>query len=165
VEPPPPRSWKRTGIFALGSAGVLAAGAILVVFFYLEARAADVSMVTLPSAPTRPVAPALSAAGVPAGWIPTFRNARSAANGSTTIERFAIQVASFNTQARADVMIEELARAGFKARTVTLDFGPPRGQLVVVLVGEYQSADAAQADLTRLREQFEDARLERVRGR
>jgi general secretion pathway protein A len=164
VEPPPPRSWKRTAIFAGLSAVVVVVGAMLV-FLYLEARTAEMSMVTLPAAPTQPAVPALSHTSVPAAWMtPTAGTKRSVANGSGA-EKFAIQVASFNTQERAEVLVDELARSGHKARAVTLDYGPPRGELVQVLVGEYRSVDEAQSDLSRLREQFDDARLERVRGR
>ena len=63
------------------------------------------------------------------------------------------------------MLVDELARDGHRARAVTLDYGPPRGQLVQVLVGEYRSFEEAQPDLTRLREQFADAQLERVIAR
>ena len=60
---------------------------------------------------------------------------------------------------------DELARAGYKGRAVTVDFGPSRGQLVQVLIGDYRSADEAQADLTRVRERWDDARIQRVLAR
>jgi general secretion pathway protein A len=165
VEPPPPRSWKLTGLVALVAALALGAGATLV-FLYLESRTSEVSMMTLPAAPARPAVPTVGVPGVPAAWTsPTSGSTRSGANALAALEKFAIQVASFNTQARAEALVDDLARSGHKARAVTLDFGPPRGELVQVLVGDYRSVDDAQADLSRLREQFDDARLERVRRR
>jgi cell division septation protein DedD len=167
IEPPPPRSWKPVALSVLVLAIALGAGATLV-FLYLQSRAWDVSVVQLPTTPPRPL-PTLSTPGVPAAWmIPgAGRTKSTAGNGSGVgvVDRFAIQVASFNTLARAQALVDDLARDGHKARAVTLDFGPPRGQLVQVLVGEYRSIEEAQADLTRLREQFDDARLERVLAR
>jgi type II secretory pathway predicted ATPase ExeA len=165
VEPLPPRSWKRTSILALVSALTLAAGAMLV-YLSLEARTAEMSMVTLPAAPIRPAVPTFSAPGVPATWVTPARSlGRKAAETSSAVGGFAIQVASFNTQAGAQAFIGELAAAGYKGRAVTVDFGPPRGQLVKVLIGDYRSADEAQTDLMRIRERFDDARLERVFAR
>jgi type II secretory pathway predicted ATPase ExeA len=166
IEPPPPRSWKPVALSVLVLAIALGAGATLALL-YLQLRAWDVSVVQLPTAPARPALPTLSTPGVPAAWMmPVSGRAKSTAgNGVGVLDRFAIQVASFNTLARAEVLVDELARDGHKARAVTLDYGPPRGQLVQVLVGEYRSFEEAQADLMRLREQFEDARLERVIAR
>jgi general secretion pathway protein A len=166
VEAPASPSWKPVVLSVLLSAIAVGAGAMLA-FLYLQSNAADVSMLQLPSAPTRPALPTLSTPGVPAAWmLPVSGRVTSpAGTGVGTLEKFAIQVASFNTLARAQALVDELAREGRKARAVTRDYGPPRGQLVQVLVGEYRSVDEAQPDLMRLREQFEDARLERVIAR
>jgi type II secretory pathway predicted ATPase ExeA len=164
IEAPPPRSWKPVALSVLVLAIALGTGATLV-FLYLQSRAWDVSVVQLPTTPPRPL-PTLSTPGVPAAWmIPGAGRTKSTAGSGGMVDRFAIQVASFNTLARAQALVDDLARDGHKARAVTLDFGPPRGQLVQVLVGEYRSIEEAQADLTRLREQFDDARLERVLAR
>lgn len=139
----------------------------MLAFLYQQSSAADVSMLQLPPGPARPALPTLSTPGVPAAWMmPVSGGPKNAAGiGVAAVEKFAIQVASFNTLARAEALVDELARDGRRARAVTVDFGPPRGQLVQVLVGEYRSVEEAQSDLTRLREQFEDARLERVLAR
>jgi type II secretory pathway predicted ATPase ExeA/cell division septation protein DedD len=159
-------SWKPVVLSVLLSAIAVGAGAMLA-FLYLQSNADDVSMLQLPPAPARPALATLSTPGVPAAWMlpVSGRTTTSAATAVGAIEKFAIQVASFNTLARAQSLVDELARDGRKARAVTLDYGPPRGQLVQVLVGEYRSVEEAQPDLARLREQFEDARLERVLAR
>jgi type II secretory pathway predicted ATPase ExeA/cell division septation protein DedD len=159
-------SWKPVALSVLLSAIAVGAGAMLA-FLYLQSNAADVSMLLLPPAPTRPALPTLSTPNVPAAWMaPASRRPTGAAGiGVGALEKFAIQVASFNTLARAEVLVGELVRDGHRARAVALDYGPPRGQLVQVLVGEYRSLEEAQPDLTRLREQFADAQLERVIAR
>jgi type II secretory pathway predicted ATPase ExeA/cell division septation protein DedD len=166
IETPPAPSWKPVALSVLLSAIAVGAGAMLA-FLYLQSNAADVSMLQLPPAPTRPAPPTLSTLGVPAAWMtPASGRPTSAAGiGVGALEKFAIQVASFNTLARAEVLVGELTRDGHRARAVALDYGPPRGQLVQVLVGEYRSFEEAQPDLTRLREQFADAQLERVIAR
>jgi len=166
IEAPPKRSWKPVALSVLLSAIAVGAGAMLA-FLYQQSSAADVSMLQLPPGPARPALPTLSTPGVPAAWMmPVSGGPKNAAGiGAAAVEKFAIQVASFNTLARAEALVDELARDGRRARAVTVDFGPPRGQLVQVLVGEYRSVEEAQSDLTRLREQFEDARLERVLAR
>jgi type II secretory pathway predicted ATPase ExeA len=75
-------------------------------------------------------------------------------------ERFTIQVASFETQSRADRLIQQLAAAGYWARAV--EIAGERGRLVAVLVGDYQTVDEASADLPLLRSQYGliDARLQ-----
>ena len=166
VDAPSTPPWKPIALSVLLSAIAVAAGAMLA-FLYLPSNAADVSMLQLPPAPARPALPTLSTPGVPAAWMMPVsgRPTSPAGTGVGALDTFAIQVASFNTLARAEALVGELARDGHKARAVTLDYGPPRGQLVQVLVGEYRSLAEAQADLTRLREQFADAQLERVIAR
>ena len=88
-------------------------------------------------------------------------NAIPAAGGSYTIV-----VASFENRARAERLVEELTNAGYRARAVERDWGPPRGRLVQVKVGGYASAIDVQRDLQRIRELpggYSDARIvERV---
>jgi cell division septation protein DedD len=65
-------------------------------------------------------------------------------------QHFAIQVASFQTFQRAELLLDQLTGFGFEARAVEVtnrDFGP----LVEVLVGDYLTADAAHPDLAKLR--------------
>jgi type II secretory pathway predicted ATPase ExeA len=65
-------------------------------------------------------------------------------------QHFAIQVASFQTFERADLLLDQLASLGFEARAVQVNAGE-FGRLVEVLVGDYLTADAATPDLSRLR--------------
>ena len=84
-------------------------------------------------------------------------NAIPAAGGSYTI-----QVASFANRARAERLVEELTSAGYRARAVERDWGPPRGRLVHVNVGGYASAIEVQRDFQRIRELpggYTDARI------
>ena len=129
----------------------------------------DVSVMTLPAAPPRAPHPTLTLPGVPSPWLTPTAAGRPKpvppTVAATTGDRFAIQVASFATQARADILVDELRRDGFAARAVTIDFGPPRGQLVQVLVGGYGSAEEAASELATVRQRFPDARLEPVAPR
>jgi type II secretory pathway predicted ATPase ExeA len=74
---------------------------------------------------------------------------------------FAIQVASFQTMARAERLVEELAGEGYPARAVERDMGE-RGRIVAVLVGDYATWGDASPDLALLRSAygFVDARVE-----
>jgi cell division septation protein DedD len=65
-------------------------------------------------------------------------------------QHFAIQVASFQTIERAELLLDQLTGFGFEARAVeanSRDFG----RLVEVLVGDYLTAEAALPDLAKLR--------------
>lgn len=176
VELPPPRSW--TVPIASILVATIAFGAMLL-YLFAAAYDADVAVVTLPVAPPRTPLPALTIPGVPATWsangglpappkgaVPVPPKTVTTAPAETN-ERFAIQVASFSTQVAADLLIDELNRSGYKARAVTIDFGPPRGQLVQVLVGTYAQAADAEDDLARMHQQsrFTDARIERIAAR
>jgi cell division septation protein DedD len=102
---------------------------------------------TLPVTPTVTEAPAVE---VPAAAVPA------------PIGSFAIVVASFTNRARADRLVDELTSAGFRARAVERDWGPPRGLLVQVNVEGYTSALDVQRDLQRIRELpggYGDARI------
>jgi cell division septation protein DedD len=75
---------------------------------------------------------------------------------------YIIQVASFESRARAARLVGELTQAGYRARDVEFDFGPPRGRLVQVIVGGYSSAIEVERDLQRIRQLpggYSDARL------
>jgi general secretion pathway protein A len=74
---------------------------------------------------------------------------------------YAIQVASFDGRDRADRLVSELVRQGFRARTVEFNPGPPRGVVLQVRVDGYTSAQDAQRDLLRIREfrGYSDAHL------
>jgi type II secretory pathway predicted ATPase ExeA/cell division septation protein DedD len=84
-------------------------------------------------------------------------NAIPAAGGSYTI-----LVASFANRVRAERLVEELTSAGYRARAVERDWGPPRGRLVHVNVGGYASAIEVQRVFQRIRELpggYTDARI------
>ena len=146
------------GTFALLAA--IAAGAMLV-YFYSESQASAVPLVTIPTSPARtrllalavPEPPAQSKPAVPFAW----RTSAIAASG--TRDHTTIQVAAFNNQADADALAEQLARDGYRTKTITVDAGPQRGELVMVVIDGYPTADDAADDLARLREQFPDARI------
>jgi cell division septation protein DedD len=75
---------------------------------------------------------------------------------------FSIIVASFTNPTRAGSLVDELTKAGFAARAVERDWGPPRGRLIQVNVGGYASPIDVQRDLQRIRELpggYEDARI------
>ena len=55
-------------------------------------------------------------------------------------------------QTRADRLVTELAQAGFRARTVEFNLGPPRGLVLQIRVDGYPSVQDAERDLTRIRE-------------
>lgn len=86
---------------------------------------------------------------------------KAAAKLPAIVPQFRIQVASFQTNARAERVVQQLTRAGLRARVVPMDDGLG-GRLMTVLVGNYPSEMDAAADLTRLRRQFRyvEARLE-----
>lgn len=76
--------------------------------------------------------------------------------------RYTIVVASFTSQERAERAVEELTNAGYRAHAIERDWGPPRGRLVQVNVGDYASVIDVQRDLEQIRELpggYRDARI------
>ena len=158
------RGWSSWRLLAL--AAVFAFGALLA---YTRVQAlSELPTITLPPPPQRSV-PTIQPAPPPdSAWLTSIANrpvARTSIerNGA---ERFAIQVASFETLPRAEQFVAELTNAGYRARAVELDLGPERGRLVQVLVGDYRSAQDAGADLARLRSRpdLADAHLAPLRA-
>lgn len=159
----PNRTWK-----VLASAAVVAIIGASGGVWYLDAQVGpvDISAITLPAAPKK-IVPA-----VPPTALPNEASPSPAAIRSVTLsavepgegDRFAIQVASFESALRAQRLVEELTGGGYRARSVELDFGPPRGRLIQVLVGGYRTAADAEPDLARMRALpgFADAQLERI---
>jgi general secretion pathway protein A len=91
-------------------------------------------------------------------------DAAAAPTDSTSAQeaRYTIVVASFTRQERAERAVEELTNAGYRAHAVERDWGPPRGRLVQVNVGDYASAIDVQRDLEQIRELpggYRDARI------
>jgi general secretion pathway protein A len=152
------RSRSMAGTFVMLAA--LAAGAMLV-YFYSESRAGAVPLLTIPTSPARTRLLALAVPEPPAQSKPSvpFASRTAAIPGSDTGDRTIIQVAAFNNQADADALAERLARDGYRTKTITVDAGPQRGELVMVVIDGYPTADDAADDLARLREQFPDARI------
>ena len=75
---------------------------------------------------------------------------------------YTILVASFESRGRAERLVDELTSAGYRARALERDWGPPRGRMVQVEVGGYASAIEVQRDLQTIRELpggYSDARI------
>lgn len=77
---------------------------------------------------------------------------------------YVIQVASFQSQERAGRLTEQLATAGYRVHQVELHLELPRGRLLQILVGGYETLEEAQIDLARIRQipGYADARLREV---
>jgi general secretion pathway protein A len=142
-------------ILALAIAAGVAAG-----FFYYQAQSVDVDAAALPERPQwtsarttlPPVQTIASEVAASASAPATVR----ANDGS-----YAIQVASFTSRNRADRLVAELTKAGFKARAVEFNMGLPGGLVLQIRIDGYDSAQAASRDLARIRELpgYEDALL------
>ena len=162
----PSRGWRLVAAATL--VAFVVAGAML---WYLISQVgpATINTITLPSSPKTIVptlrlpAPPDESSLAPIVIRPVLLSAIAPSEGN----RFAIQVASFESALRAQRLVDELTGAGYQARSVELDFGAPRGRLVQVLVGEYRTATDAEPDLVRMRALpgYADARLERVLSR
>jgi type II secretory pathway predicted ATPase ExeA/cell division septation protein DedD len=105
--------------------------------------------------PQLPDAPAVSS-GLPDDLVAPVASATPAAGSE-----YLIQVAFFASRQRAATLVAELTTAGYRAREVERDFGPPRGRLWQVIVGGYSSALEVERDLRRIRElpAYSDAHL------
>jgi len=140
---------------ALAIVGLLGAAATAAFLLYFAAGAVEVDAVALPSRPKWTTAPASSAppsveslaSGLGSSPTRSRSSVRQANDGS-----YAIQVASFESRERADRLVEELARAGFRARAVEFNLGPPRGMVLQIRLDGYATAQDAQRDLVRIRE-------------
>ena len=127
------------GWMLVGAAVLLALIAIGVMFGYARVQAAsDVPDLKFPAPPGKVVAS-----------LPTI------------VPHFAIQVASFQTLARAERLAQELTKAGHDARAIELNLGQT-GRIVTVMVGDYATEQDATRDLAALQSQlgFVDARIE-----
>ena len=156
----------RRGWIAVAAAWALAVSASLGAgMWYLEAQSIDSAAVVamLPPPPARPLRGADIAPVVDDAAASDITAVASAPAPSAPAEsgNYIIQVASFGSRERATRLIEELTAAGYQAREVELDLGPPRGRLVQVIVGGYSSAIEVERDLQRIRELpgYGDARL------
>ncbi|HVQ12528.1 MAG TPA: AAA family ATPase, partial [Vicinamibacterales bacterium] len=133
-------------VLALAIAAGIAAG-----FLYYQARSVDVDARTLPARPHWTSGQAT---------LPPVRTIASEVAASTSAPAtvrandgsYAIQVASFTSRDRADRLVTELTKAGFRARAVEFNLGTPRGFVLQIRVDGYESAQAAGRDLARIRE-------------
>jgi cell division septation protein DedD len=133
-------------------------------FYYAANATTDFDTASLPARPQWTSAMPQIAAPPP---LETVRNSGEAsalvraAVHEANDGSFAIQVASFESRSRADRLVTELAEAGFRARTVEFNLGPPRGVVLQIRVEGYTRAQDAERDLSRIRELpgYEDAHL------
>ena len=117
-------------------------------FFYATTGALEVTAAALPARPawTSATHASPSTEALTRG-SDSPASVRAANDGS-----HAIQVASFASRSRADRLVAELARAGFRARIVEFDLGSREGIVRQIRVDGYQSAEEAERDLARIRE-------------
>ena len=126
------------GWMLVGALTLLALVAMGAMFAYVRVQAAsEVPNLRFPSPPQKVVA-----------TLPAI------------VPHFAIQVASFQTLARAERLAQQLTNTGYDARAIELNLGQG-GRIVEVLVGDYATEQDANRDLTALRSQlgFADARV------
>lgn len=153
---------------AISVASILAVVLLGVPAWYLHARMANEEVVVAPGPLVPP--PMFSAPRVmPPNVEPSAETSpdgdAAAPTAVMTAEgqaQYTIVVASFTSQERAERLVEELINAGFRARAVERDWGPPRGRLVQVNVGGYASAVDVQHDLQQIRDLpggYRDARI------
>jgi general secretion pathway protein A len=142
-------------VLALAIAAGMAAG-----FLYYQAQSVDVNAATLPVRPQWTSAQAI----LPAVHTIASEVASSTSPPATVRANdgsYSIQVASFTSRNRAERLVTELTRAGFKARAVEFNLGTPRGLVLQIRIDGYESAQGAARDLARIRELpgYEDALL------
>ena len=151
---------------AITTASILAVAAVGIPALYVSTRILADEVVATPRPPISPRifwTPSVMPPNVESGEE-TSPVAQAAAppSDATAVDRYTIVVASFTSQERADRAVEELTSAGYRARAVERDWGPPRGRLVQVNVGDYASALDVQRDLEHIRELpggYRDARI------
>jgi len=89
---------------------------------------------------------------VPAASRPTSESAPPASPVPEPPKGFSIVVASFESQNRAEQLVDELTNAGYGAHAVELDRSRAHGRRVQVRVSGYTSALDVQRDLQRIHE-------------
>jgi cell division septation protein DedD len=127
--------------------------------------AGDPGLPTLPASPLSRPAPVLrtpTPVAVPAVTadrraVPDAPPEDVAALETETVAPYVIQVASFQTRDRADQLLDELSRAGYRAYLVETE----QSRIVQVLAGWYSTREHAQSDLARIRAMpgYADARI------
>jgi general secretion pathway protein A len=142
-------------ILALAIAAGMTAG-----FLYYRAQSVGVDASVLP------VRPQWTSAQATLPAVHTIASEVASSTSPPTTVRandgsYAIQVASFTSRNRAERLVTELTQAGFGARAVEFNVGPPRGLVLQIRIDGYESAQGAARDLARIRELpgYEDALL------
>ena len=144
------RTWWVPTAAALAATGAVATAGI----FYLRADTVDARAI----AAMVPAPPAMRLRQDATRRLPDDESVAAGATtqasstAATTGEEYLIQVAWFASRGRAERLVAELTTAGYRARYVERDFGPPRGRLLQVIVGGYSSALDVERDLRRIRE-------------
>ena len=133
-------------VLALAVAGGMATG-----YVFYQAQSVDVDAVALPA---RPGWTSVQAATPPGQTIASEVAASAAPLAPVRANdgSYSIQVASFASRNRADRLVTELGKAGFRARAVEFNLGPPRGLVLQIRIDGYEDAQTAARDLLRIRE-------------
>jgi type II secretory pathway predicted ATPase ExeA/cell division septation protein DedD len=158
------RDRKRRAAIAIAS--VVAAASLGVPAWYLRA-VVTAEVVAAPGVPVPPhmfSAPNLAPPDAePAAETSTDDHAAAPpADVKRPAAHYTIMVASLTSQEHAQRVVDELTNAGYRAYAVERDWGPPRGRLVQVNVGDYTSVTDVQRDLQKIRELaggYRDARV------
>ncbi len=146
----PPSSRRRTILLLVGC--LLAPALIAWLIWWWQQNPLDSSS-TLPALPQPPVSEPARAAVPP---IELEQASAADANGGGSFE---VGVALFSGYDRANTLAVELAVAGFRASTRSLESA--KGRLYEVRTGPYLSREAAEADAARIRKMpgYADARV------
>jgi type II secretory pathway predicted ATPase ExeA len=153
VEPMRDGGSRRIAI-TLGIVGLLGGAAVAAYLVFFASQAVDVEALSLPARPqwTTTAPPPASP------WLVRPGHASASSTSSPTSVRqandgsYAIQVATFESRERADRLVIELARAGFRARSVEFNLGPPRGIVLQIRIVGYATEQEAERDLVRIQE-------------
>ncbi len=148
-EPPSPNR-RRTVLVVLGC--VLLPALIAALVWWWQQRAFDIS--ALPALPPVPVRDMAIRAAKPPVTVEQLAAAQQTGNAL-----YEVGVALFSGYERASGLAVELAAAGFRASTRSIDSA--KGRLYEVRTGPYFSHDAAEADAARIRQipGYADARV------
>jgi type II secretory pathway predicted ATPase ExeA/cell division septation protein DedD len=160
----PRRGWVRAAAVVFLTIATSGGGAI----WYLSAEPVQGSAVSMTPQPPPAAPPVIEQPSTPVGSNAPAASAEvrdGAVPQVAAVEPvegdYLIQVAYFASRERAANLVTELTTAGYRAREVERDFGPPRGRLWQVIVGGYSSALEVERDLRQIRElpAYSDAHL------
>jgi general secretion pathway protein A len=134
------RRWLQRAVVALMWAGGLAVAGVIVIFAIAvwEGRGGDVSAPAPPAAPVRALQPPM-----------VLPKAPHDVGAAAPHLGYAIRVALFTTQARADAFVHELGTIGYPAFRRPVPFGETTRHQI--FAGPYATPAQADAELTRLR--------------